>query len=341
MALSGLSLFERAARGEAVERVPVWAMRQAGRWDPEFRRLRGSREFFEFSADPDAAAAASLCPLRFGVDAIILFYDITTLAISMGQRFELVPGRGPCPERPIRTRADVARLSAHPDGPAVDAVAKTLELVRQRLPAGVVPLVFAGAPFTLATYQIGTGKNLASTLEFIQDAPEVWSALLEKTAEATVRFLRVLLDAGAAAYQLFDSWAGALAREDYSRYAQPYHARIFSETGGLSILFVKDGRYVDLMCRSGAKIVSLGRLHDLGKIHQQHPDMVFQGNVDHELLVSRTPQVVAAAARACLNAGGGRRHILNLDHGMDPAARPENFAAFVDAARSFRPSAGR
>lgn len=328
----GESLFERAARGEVVERVPVWAMRQAGRWDPAFRELRAGRDFYEFSENPELAARASLCPLRFGVDAIILFYDITTLAIAMGQSFRLEPQRGPVPDRPIRGIDDVRRLAEHPDPEAYRAVLEALRLTRRATPANIPVLVFAGAPFTLATYQVGLGKRIDEVRAFMQDQPAAWNSLLEKTASATIDFLRSLLAEGAAAYQLFDSWAGDLRPDEYERHAQAFHEQIFGEVGGLSILFVKDGPNLSRMAQSGARVISLGTRHDLAEARRLWPGLTFQGNVDHQILVHGDAAKVTAATKACLAAGGGRRHILNLDHGMDRAARPELFEAFVNTA---------
>lgn len=327
------TLFERACLGEPVPRTPVWAMRQAGRWDPEFRRIRAERDFYSFSNTPELAAAASLCPLRFGVDAIILFYDITTLAVSMGQPFHMVADRGPMPVEPIRTAAQVARLARQPDPSTYQAVLTTLQIVRRELPADLPALVFAGAPFTLATYQIGTGKNVDQARRFWTESPAIWRQLLDTTCDATISFLRELLAAGAIAYQLFDSWAGMLAPAEYQEFAQHYHERIFAEVGGLSILFVLDNPYLEAMARSGARVLSIGCRHDLAQLRRVFPRITFQGNVDHQLLVTGTESAVAEAARACLAAGGGARHILNLDHGMDRNARPENFAVFVASAR--------
>src|SRR5436309_457571 len=187
-------LLVRAARGEAVERPPVWAMRQAGRWDPEFNRLRGDLSFYEFSENVELAAKASLSPRRFGVDAIILFYDITTLAVAMGLPFTLEAGRGPVPDRPVRTLADVERLEPTPDPDRFRHVRELLRLVRAELNGELPVIVFAGAPFTLATYCIGTGKNLAATRSFADEQPRVWEALLERIGAATIRFLRTLVE---------------------------------------------------------------------------------------------------------------------------------------------------
>jgi len=326
-------LLVRALRGEGIERTPVWAMRQAGRWDPEFRKLRGSLTFYEFSENAELSAAASLCPLRFGVDAIILFYDITTLAVSMGQRFELVPKRGPVPPEPIRTLSDVSKLDANPDPSTYQHVLDILRMVKREVGPEIPVLVFAGAPFTMAAYQTGMGKSVDKLREFIRTEESTWKALLEKTSRATVSFLQELMGQGAAAYQLFDSWAGGLTAPEYAQYAHPYHQEIFRETGGLSILFVKDLPYVDMAARSGAKVISLGTNHDLAALKRAYPDLVFQGNVDHMLLVHGTPADVRAATLHCLKEGAGVHHVLNLDHGMDPDAHVENFETFIATAK--------
>src|SRR5271167_986074 len=201
--MSGMSttshLLVRAARGEAVERPPVWAMRQAGRWDPEFNRLRAGLPFYEFSENVELAARASLLPRRFGVDAIILFYDITSLPVAMGQPFALRPEKGPVPEFAVRTAADLDRLVAEPDPRRYQHIRDLLRLVKAELKGELPVLVFAGAPFTVATYCIGTGKDMAATRRFAADLPVVWEALLERLTTATIGFLKVLVGDGASA----------------------------------------------------------------------------------------------------------------------------------------------
>lgn len=331
-------LLLRAARGEAVERVPVWAMRQAGRWDPEFNKLRAGLSFYEFSENVELSIKTSLLPRRFGVDAIILFYDITTLPVAMGLPFQLLPQRGPVPDHPVRTLADVARLEAQPDPKSYDHIVQLLLGVREELKGELPVLVFAGAPFTVAAYCIGTGKDLAGTRRFITEQFAVWLALLEKLQTATGHFLRELVQRGASAYQLFDSWAGMLDEAEYQRWAQPYHQAIFAEAPGVPrILFVKECPYLDAMTRSGADVVSLGSCHNLAAARRDYPNLVFQGNVDEDLLRAGTPEEVAEATRRCLAAGGGRNHILNLNHGVDRATPVANFQAYIQAARAFRP----
>jgi uroporphyrinogen decarboxylase len=327
-------LLVRAARGKAVERPPVWAMRQAGRWDPEFNRVRAGLSFYEFSQDVERAAQASLLPRRFGVDGIILFYDITTLPVAMGQPFALRPTVGPVPDRPVRTLDDVRALEAEPDPERFRHIRDLLKLVREDLCGELPVLAFAGAPFTVATYCIGTGKDMDATRRFAAERPAVWEELLERLTTATVHFLCTLIAEGADVYQLFDSWAGMLTAEEYRAWAQPRHEAIFrAATGVPRILFVKECPYLDWMASSGADVVSLGVRHDLAAARRDYPHLAFQGNVDEELLRSGTPEQVAAATRACVAAGGGRRHVVNLSHGVDRDTPVANFEAYVRAAR--------
>lgn len=320
--------------GEQTARPPVWAMRQAGRWDPEFQKLRGRLDFYEFCANVELAAQASLLPRRFGVDAIILFYDITTLAVGMGLPFYMAPELGPRPIRPVRSLADVHRLEATPDPDRFRSVLEILSMVRRELAGSLPVLVFAGAPFTLASYCLGTGQDLAATRAFAAAQPEVWLRLLDKLCSATVRFFHTLKQHGADAGQLFDSWAGALTRQEYLRWCQPYHREIFSALGSWpTILFVKEGGELDLMAASGARAVSLGTRHDLAQARRTWPDLVFQGNVSEKLLRDGTPDQVQEATHACLAAGGGFHHIVNLSHGCDPRTPVNNFQAFVATVR--------
>jgi uroporphyrinogen decarboxylase len=327
-------LLVRAARGEAVERPPVWAMRQAGRWDPEFNRTRAGLSFYEFSEKVELAARASLLPRRFGVDGIILFYDITTLPVAMGLPFTLRPELGPVPDRPVRTLADAQRLRAGSDPERYRHVRELLRLVKGELRGELPVLVFAGAPFTVAAYCIGTGKDMDATRRFAAEQPRAWEELLDRLTAATVHFLRTLVGDGADVYQLFDSWAGMLSAEEYERWAQPRHEAVFAAaTGAPRILFVKECPYLARMAASGADVVSLGRRHDLAAARRDYPQLTFQGNVDEELLRAGTPEQVAEATRACVRAGGGRRHIVNLNHGVDRATPVANFEAFVRAAK--------
>jgi uroporphyrinogen decarboxylase len=324
----------RAARGEQVERPPVWAMRQAGRWDPEFNRLRAGLSFYEFSENVELAARASLLPRRFGVDAIILFYDITTLAVAMGLPFTLRPGRGPVPDRPIRTLADVHRLHPHPEPSAFQHVRDLLARVRLELRGDLPVIVFAGAPFTLGAYCIGTGKDVAATRAFATEEARAWVELLQRLTSATIAFLGTLAAEGADVYQLFDSWAGTLEPDEYRLWGQTCHREIIAGVAGVpGILFVKECPYMDLMADSGADVISLGTRHNLAAARRQYPHVVFQGNVDERVLQTGTASEVTEATRRCLEAGGGRNHIVNLSHGVSKETPMTNFAAYVRTAR--------
>src|SRR5260370_6289081 len=271
-------LLVRAARGEKVERRPVWDMRQAGRWDLEFNRLRSGMSFYEFSENVALAARTAVLPRRCGVDGIILFYDITTLAVAMGLPFTLQPGLGPVPDRPVRTLADVHSLDAAPDPARFRHVIDMLHRVRGELQEELPVIVFAGAPFTVASYCIGTGKDLAGTRRFALERPEVWKELLQRLEKATIRFLRTLVAEGAGLDQLFDSWAGLVERAEYQIWAQPFQQASLSGSVGVPrILFVKECPYLDWMAQSGAEIISLGTRHDLAAARRDYPDLVFQG----------------------------------------------------------------
>jgi uroporphyrinogen decarboxylase len=327
-------LLVRAARGEAVERPPVWAMRQAGRWDPEFNRLRAGTTFYEFSEDVERSAQASLLPRRFGVDAIILFYDITTLPVAMGLPFVLQPSRGPVPDHPVRSLSDVQRLAAEPDPERFGHIRQLLQRVRDELRGELPVIVFAGAPFTVATYCIGTGKDMAATRRFVAEEPQVWDALVERLTTATIHFLTTLVGDGADVYQLFDSWAGMLERSEYQRWAQPRHETIFAAVRKVPrILFVKECPYLDLMTTSGADVVSLGKRHDLAAARLDYAHLVFQGNVDEEVLRTGTAEQVTEATQRCVAAGGGRRHIVNLNHGVDRDTPVANVEAYLRAVK--------
>jgi uroporphyrinogen decarboxylase len=328
-------LLVRAARGEPVERPPVWAMRQAGRWDPEFNRVRAGFSFYEFSENVERAAKASLLPRRFGVDAIILFYDITTLPVAMGLPFVLRPNQGPTPDHPVHTRAAVERLAREPEPERFNHIRQLLAQVRSELRGELPVIVFAGAPFTVATYCIGTGKDMNATRRIAAEQPHVWHELLDRLTSATIHFLGTLVREGADVYQLFDSWAGMLDAEEYDRWAQPYHQTIFSAVREVPrILFVKECPYFERMTASGADVISLGSRHDLAAARRDYPGLVFQGNVDEALLRTGTPEQVAEATRRCVTAGGGQRHIVNLNHGVDRATPVANFEAYVRTAKS-------
>jgi uroporphyrinogen decarboxylase len=238
------------------------------------------------------------------------------------------------PDQPIRTVADVERLEAEPGPESYRHIRALLRRVKDELKGELPVIVFAGAPFTVATYCIGTGKDMAATRRFAAEQPRAWEELLERLTIATGHFLKVLVEDGGDVYQLFDSWAGLLTPEEYEPWAQEHHQRIFAAATGVPrILFVKECPYLEAMTASGADVVSLGRRHDLAAARRQYPHLVFQGNVDEAVLRTGTPEQVAEATRRCRAEGGGQRHIINLNHGCDRSMPVANFEAYVRAAK--------
>jgi uroporphyrinogen decarboxylase len=255
----------------------------------------------------------------------------------MGLPFELKPLRGPVPDRPIRTVADLERLNPDPNPDSYRHIIDLLHRVKKELNGELPVLAFAGAPFTVAAYCIGTGKHMDQTRLFAKEQPKVWRALLERLSHATVGFLNTLIREGAQLYQLFDSWAGELTLAEYDAWAQPYHREIIAGASAVPrVMFVKECPYLDRLVATGADIISLGRRHDLAAARRDHPNLVFQGNVDEEILAHGTPEQVVAATRKCLQDGGGRRHIVNLNHGCDKSTPVENFEAYVRTVREYR-----
>ncbi|MCU0261048.1 MAG: uroporphyrinogen decarboxylase, partial [Ilumatobacteraceae bacterium] len=223
--------FLAAARGERAAHTPVWFMRQAGRSLPEYRALRGSGSILEAIARPEVAAEITLQPVRrYGVDAAVLFSDIVVPAHAVGYGIDVTPGTGPVAERPLRTRADLGRL--RPLEPSdVTHVARTVELVVAELPATVPLLAFAGAPFTVGSYLVeGRPSRTYQHTKALMHTDEVlWHELMERLAASAIEFVSVQLAAGARAFQLFDSWAGALSRADYERFVLPHSRAVFDE----------------------------------------------------------------------------------------------------------------
>ncbi|HEV2368533.1 MAG TPA: uroporphyrinogen decarboxylase, partial [Acidimicrobiales bacterium] len=260
------SRFLRACRRLPVDRTPVWFMRQAGRSLPEYRALRGEGSILDSIADPELAAEITLQPVRrYGVDAAVLFSDIVVPLAAIGFGVDITPGKGPVVERPFRSREDLARL--RPLDPAAD-IPYVLEAVRILVEGLEVPLIgFAGAPFTLASYLIegGPTRDFARTKALMHGHPELWDALLDALAEICLAVLRAQVEAGAAAVQLFDSWAGALAPADYRDRVLPHSRKVLEGVAATAagadvprIHFgVGTGQLLELMAAAGADVVGI------------------------------------------------------------------------------------
>jgi uroporphyrinogen decarboxylase len=333
-------LLLRAARREQTERTPVWLMRQAGRCDPQYRALRErvALPLEQLFRDADLAAEISLLPRRMGVDAIILFQDILTPLGPMGTAFKFRPG--PVLEAPISTASDIDRLRSYDPADRLDFVARSIRLVRQALEGDLPLLGFAGAPLTLAFFLIeggSPGGNPRSTRAMMETRPADLHRLLGRLADMTGDYLALQVEAGVDAVQLFESVAHMVSRQEYEQFAHPYHQRVFSRLNGQvpKIMFVREQPFVDLMAESGADVLSVGQCVDLAKARQEFGDrFAFQGNVDNQLLLTGGFDEIDQAVRRCIEMGGSKGHILNLNHGLLPDTPFENVCRFIETCRS-------
>jgi uroporphyrinogen decarboxylase len=328
MSLLFNDVFLKACRKEPVPYTPVWYMRQAGRYQAEYRAIRQRYSFFEIGRHPEICAQVTRLPVeKLGVDAAILFADIMTPIKARGIDVKLVEGIGPVFSQPIRTGADFARwrkLDVTRDLPFVlDSVA----LLHQQLS---VPLIgFAGAPFTLASYLIegGPSRNYHQTKGFMYAHPEDWNALMDDLAEMTLSYLKAQIRAGAQAVQVFDSWVGALGEQDYHTYIAPTMAKIFAglkETGAVSLYFAAGaGHLLKEWNKLPVDVLSLDwrtSTDDLGRLAISK---AVQGNLDPSLLLA-PQQLIETRAAALLDQMSGRPgYIFNLGHGVFPEVKEE------------------
>jgi uroporphyrinogen decarboxylase len=333
--------FLDACGGKAVDAVPVWFMRQAGRSLPEYRALREHHDLLAICRDPELATEVSLQPVRrYGVDAAILFSDIVVPLIAMGIKVDIRQGIGPVVADPIRKPEDVDRLGVFDPADGAPFVFETIRALRRELK---VPLIgFGGAPFTLASYLIegGPSKTHARTKALMYGSPEIWNKLMDRLAEATLAYLRAQIAAGAQAVQLFDSWVGHLGPAEYRTYVLPSTERIMSGLEDLyapRILFgVGTGELLVDMARSGADAVGVDWRVPLDEARRRVGNKVaLQGNLDPAVLLSPWETI---EERACdvLKRGGGRAHIFNLGHGVLPETDPLMLERVVDLVHRWR-----
>jgi uroporphyrinogen decarboxylase len=325
----------RATRGLPVDATPVWFMRQAGRALPEYRAVRQRATLLEITRDPALCAEVTLQPVRrLGVDAAILFADITTPLAGMGVAFDIVEGRGPVIEHPVRTSSAVdALLPFEPE----DAVAPLLDAIRLVRAASPVPLIgFAGAPFTLACYLVegGPSRDFPTTRRLMHAEPETWARLLDRLVDATVAYLAAQVAAGAEAVQVFDSWVGGLSPLDYERRLLPSYRRLFREIARLGVpvthFGVGTGGILGLQAYAGGDVIGLDWRISLADGRRAVGDRAVQGNLDPMLLLGPWASV-AEAARWVLDLNDGRPgHIFNLGHGVLPDTDPDHLRRLVD-----------
>jgi uroporphyrinogen decarboxylase len=321
-------VFLRAARGETVEHLPVWFMRQAGRSLPEYRALRGTGSILDAIADPALSAEITLQPVRrYGVDAAILFSDIVTPYHAIDFGIDVVPGRGPVIASPFKSVSDLERLRDITDDDFAH-VMKTVELSVAELSATDTPLIgFAGAPFTVASYLVegAPTREFAIIKTMMHREPALFDQLMDRLVAITIPYLRAQVAHGARALQLFDSWAGSLTRAEYLRYALPSTQRIFEGLKDLNvptILFgVGTGELLDLMSQAGSSVVGIDWHVDLdeGRRRTKKPS---QGNLDPARCLGGEELAVAATREILAKAGTDAGHIFNLGHGVLPTTDP-------------------
>jgi uroporphyrinogen decarboxylase len=323
-----------------VERVPVWIMRQAGRYLPEYQALRQRHSFLELCKTPELAAKVSLQPFhRLGVDAIIVFSDILFVAEGMGLELR-VPDSGPVLPDPIRDQRGIDRLREFDPLEVTPFVSQAISLLCREAGPGVPVLGFAAAPWTLACYMVegSVRGELRRINRMLYAAPDLLRTLLTRIAGATARYLRAQLDAGAAAVQIFDTWAGELNCEQYEEFALPATQMLvdsLSQAAVPVILYARGASHLlASMTRSGANVLSVDWRTDLAGARKiLGLNVALQGNTDPAALFA-SPETAAAAAKRAIEITGGFGHILNLGHGILPDTPVENARVFVAAGQS-------
>jgi uroporphyrinogen decarboxylase len=339
-------LFLRACRREAVERPPVWMMRQAGRYLPEYRAIRARSDFLTMVRTPALAAEVTLQPVDIlGVDAAIVFSDILVVPEAMGMALSVEEGTGPRFHQPIGSPADLARLRDPSIEQDLGYVLDAIRLSRAGL-AGRVPLIgFAGAPWTLMSYMVeGMGtKAFTRAKRFLAQEPRSAHALLERLAVTVGRFLAAQVAAGAQAVQLFDSWAAALGPRDFREFALPYLAesvRLARRAGAPVIAFAPGagGALEEIAGVTGADVIGVDWQTDPEEARRRLDGMevATQGNLDPTWLYA-PPRAIRERTHAMLDAFGGEGHVANLGHGILPDVPVAHAAAFVQAVKDWRP----
>ncbi|HIJ78274.1 MAG: uroporphyrinogen decarboxylase [Desulfobulbaceae bacterium] len=332
--------FLKACRGEAVDHTPVWLMRQAGRYLPEYHAVRKNYTFLEMCKTPEAAAEVTIQPIDIlGVDAAILFSDILVPLEKMGAPLEFQEARGPVFLEPIRSRAAVDKLVIPDPEADLGYVMDTIRILRKEL-TGRVPLIgFSGAPFTLATYLIegGSSKNYFQTKKMMYTDPQLYADLLNKITDCTIEYLKAQAAAGAQALQIFDSWAGVLAPRDFAEFAIGYVKRIIAalKESGVTvpiIYFANNGAtLLPQSLESGADVLGLDwriNINDAVKVVGSRVSL--QGNMDPIALLLPEEKMEERIANILNQAKGARGHIFNLGHGIVPEIPPAKAKFFVE-----------
>lgn len=329
--------FLAAAKGQPANHTPVWFMRQAGRSLPEYRSVRGEGSILQAIKQPDVAAEITLQPVRrYGVDAAVLYSDIVVPAHAIGFGIDVAPGTGPVASQPLRAASDLTRLR---DLQADDIpyVAETVRILSRELSVPI--LAFAGAPFTVASYLIEgrPSKTYEHTKALMHTDAKLWHAVMEQLAQHSIAFIRTQLDAGASAFQLFDSWAGALSEREYRQYVQPHSRTVFSgiaeshpDTPGIHFGIGCD-HLLEAMNDVGNAVIGLDWRTPIYEARERlGADTVVQGNLDPALVLAGSKCALDGAKLVLEDNGGHPGHIFNLGHGVQPNSDPGVLKDVVD-----------
>jgi uroporphyrinogen decarboxylase len=331
----------RAARCRPTTQVPVWFMRQAGRALPEYRALRNGVAMLDACTRPDLITEITLQPVRrYGVDAAILFSDIVLPLKALGVDLDIVPGVGPVVAAPITDRAGIEALPVFDEG-AVDFVAAAVGMLVREL--GTIPLIgFAGAPYTLASYLIegGPSKDHVKTKTMMYGDPDLWDALMARLAAISAGFLRVQVESGAAALQLFDSWAGGLSPADYRAKVLPYSASVFASIADLEVprihFGVSTGELLSDMAAPDVEVVGVDWRVPLDQAARRiRPGQAVQGNLDPALVFAPWEVLHAKTLEVIELGRAAPGHIFNLGHGVLPGTDPEVLTRLVELIHSY------
>ena len=343
--------FLRALARQPVDKTPVWMMRQAGRYLPEYRQVRGQAgDFMSLCKNTELACEVTLQPLeRFELDAAILFSDILTIPDAMGLGLYFAEGEGPKFHKPLRSEADIDQLEVINTAADLTYVTDAVSMIRQEL-NGRVPLIgFSGSPWTLATYMIEgqSSRDFTRAKTMLYTQPELLHQLLEKLALSVIDYLNAQILAGAQVVQIFDTWGGALSHNAYLEFSLKYMAKIvdglIKQADGRDvpvILFTKGGGlWLEAMADTGCDCLGLDWTVDIGAAHHRVGDKVaLQGNMDPAILRAK-PEVIRGEVKRILGSfGQNDGHVFNLGHGITPDINPDNAKIFIDAVHEFSSS---
>jgi uroporphyrinogen decarboxylase len=333
-------LILRAAKGEQVERIPVWMMRQAGRILPEYRKVREKAgSFITLATTPEMAAEVTIQPVDIlGVDAAIIFSDILVVPEAMGLPYEMIEAKGPFFPETIKTKADLDKLSKGNPVDHLVYVLDALDIVKKELD-GRVPLIgFAGAPFTIFCYMVeGHGsKTFSKAKKMMYSEPELAHALLQRITHATIAYLKAQIVHGADLVQIFDSWAGILSPEQYRGFSLPYISQICDAINEAPITVFAKGAFFarEEIGKTACNVVGLDWNMDISESRKLIPNKTLQGNLDPCVLYAPMAEV-AKQTNTMLSTFGKQKYIANLGHGVYPDTDPEKVKCFIETVKAF------